>query len=83
MSESKQSFKDLLSGVITKENISYILGTKKNGSQRAPYDVFKELHVDKGKSKKKSKKHRKGNSYSIFLDTRKKRKKKKSKHFSF
>lgn len=67
----------------------YILGTKKNGSPRAVYDVItdyippKKAKKHKKKDKKKSKKNKgSGNSmYDFYKDSKKKKKKKKSKKY--
>lgn len=55
----------------------YILGTKKNGTPRAVYDIVRDYTKPKKKKKKdKSKKCKKGNStYGFYLNTKKKKKK--------
>ena len=60
----------------------YLLGTKKNGTPRAVYDVVRECVLKDKKSKKKGKKHKKKDlptSYSFYLDTKDSKKKKKKK----
>lgn len=70
----------------------YILGTKKNGTPRALYDVLKDYSKPKKKKKKKGGKNKKNDiptSYSLYLSTssnkkqnkKKKNKKKKDKHW--
>lgn len=65
----------------------YLLGTKKNGTPRAVYDVVKDYTKPKKKKKKKDKKDGiKGSSstYAFYLDSKKsgkKKKKKKNKHW--
>lgn len=66
----------------------YMLGTKKNGSPRAVYDVVKDYAQPKKKKKKDKKKDKDkstNNTYSFYLDSKKdkkkKKKKKKSKHW--
>lgn len=68
----------------------YMLGTKKNGSPRAVYDVVKDYSQPKKKKKKKKDKKKDkykstNNTYSFYLDSKKdkkkKKKKKKSKHW--
>lgn len=59
----------------------YMLGTKKDGSPRAVYDVVKDYA--KPKKKKKNKKKNSSipkSSYSFYIDTKKKDKKKKKKN---
>lgn len=67
--------------VFTEDNIkNYILGTKKNGSPRAIYDVIKESR-EPACEKKRKKKHKGGSSYDLYLGVKKKGKKKgKKKH---
>lgn len=60
----------------------YILGKKKNGQDRAWFDVAKEIAKMCDKKKKKHKKHKKHNdksSYAFYIDTKKHGKKKKHK----
>lgn len=62
----------------------YILGTKKNGSPRAVYDVVKDFSSSKKKKKKGKGKGKKKNvdipaSYSFYLNTKTSKKKKKNK----
>lgn len=92
MSETNKSGKNQL-----KENISvlatlegfqkYILGTKKNGSPRAVYDVVKDYTKPVKNKKKKDKKKKKdlpSSTYSFYLGTKhgkKKKKKNKKKHW--
>lgn len=89
MSEEKKNDHPILQNlavITTPENIQrYILGTKRNGSPRAVYDIIKDYtQPKKHKKGKKHKKHNKGgynNTYSLYIDTRKKGKKKgKKKH---
>lgn len=76
---------DNLSNVITLQNFqTYVLGTKKNGTPRALYDVIEDYSVKKkGKKKKKDKDRDKDNTFSLYLQTKKskKKKKKKNKHW--
>lgn len=62
----------------------YMLGTKKNGTPRAVYDVVKDYTKPK-KSKKKKKDKKKGSSsstYAFYLGNKKgKKKKKKNDHW--
>lgn len=58
----------------------YILGTKKNGTPRALYDVLKDYSKPKKKKKKKGKKNNEiPASYSLYLNTTNSKKKKKKK----
>jgi len=60
----------------------YLLGTKKNGTPRAVYDVVKDYTQPKKKKKdkKKGKKHKDSNStYSFYIESKKGKKKKKNK----
>lgn len=58
----------------------YILGTKKNGSPRAVYDVVRDYSMPKKKKKdKKKKKSDASSTYSFYLNTKKDKKKKKNK----
>ena len=74
-----------LSVLMTPDGVQkYILGTKKNGSPRAVYDVVKDYTEPKKKKKgkKKGKKKNKVNvptSYSFYLSTKSSKKKKKDK----
>jgi hypothetical protein len=75
--------KENLTALMSPEGVQkYILGTKKNGTPRAIYDVVK----DYTHPKKKNKKHKKHDSdelpasYSFYLGTTKKNKKKKKKN---
>lgn len=74
-----------LSILTTPEGIQkYILGTKKNGTPRAVYDVVKDYSKFEKKSKKKKKKKAKKNSssYEFYINTKKgKKKKNKKKHW--
>lgn len=81
----KDTFVENIAKLATPEGVQqYLLGTKKNGTPRAVYDVVK----DYTKPKKKKKKH-KGNksgggdsTYAFYLNTKKKKKKKnKDKHW--
>lgn len=59
----------------------YMLGTKKNGTPRAVYDIVKDYTKPKKKKKKKDKK--KGDSsstYAFYLGNKKGKKKKKKKN---
>lgn len=72
---------------VLKENLSvlatpagfqqYILGTKKNGSPRAVYDVFKDYTKPKKKKKKKKNHHNDPSLYGFYTGGHKKKKKKK------
>lgn len=85
MSEEKKSsvLLDNLAVLTTPEGIQkYLLGTKKNGTPRAVYDVVRDYA--KPKKKKKDKKNKKGGtSYEFYLNTKKgkKKKKKEKKHW--
>lgn len=58
----------------------YILGTKKNGTPRAVYDIVRD-YTKGGKKKKKKHKSKKDNktSYAFYLQSKKGKKKKKGK----
>lgn len=71
-----------LSELMSPEGVQkYILGTKKNGTPRAIYDVVRDY--TKPKKKKKNKKRKKNKdipvSYSLYLGTKSSKKKKKNK----
>lgn len=82
---------DNLSVLATPEGFQkYMLGTKKDGSPRAVYDVVKDYTQPKKKKKKDKKKNKNkekstNNTYSFYLDSKKdkkkKKKKKKNKHW--
>lgn len=58
----------------------YILGKKKNGDDRALYDVIKDqqkIHDKKNGKKKKKKHHDDTSAYEFYIDTKKSKKKKK------
>ena len=87
MSDEKQNneLKQALATLATPEGVQrYILGTKKNGSPRAVFDVVKYYTGPKKKKKKKnkSKDDGDGSMYSFYLGgkTGKKHKKKKKKN---
>lgn len=69
---------------VNMDNIQkYVLGTKKNGTPRAVYDIVKDFLPEKKKKHKKKKKDKKDagdNTYEVYLKKRGK-KKKKSKHW--
>lgn len=72
------SIATIIANVFTEDNIkNYILGTKKNGSPRAVYDIIKDTTECSGTKKKKKKKN--GSSYDVYLGVKKKKKKKKGK----
>lgn len=79
MSEEKKTpsiFIDNLAVLTSPEGFQkYVLGTKKNGSPRAIYDIVKDYQKPKKKKNKKDKK-KKGTSYSFYLTSKKKKKKK-------
>lgn len=86
MSEEKKElsvFAENMAVIATPEGIQkYILGTKKNGSPRAVYDVIKDYVEPKNKSSKKKKKKKNKNKddssmYGFYLSSKKKGKKKK------
>lgn len=93
MSEEKKTntvnsvFVENMMTLMTPDGVQkYILGTKKNGTPRAVYDVVRDY--TKPKKKKKDKKKKGKNkvpaSYSFYLNTsagKKKKKKKKDKHW--
>lgn len=81
-------FMENMMTLMTPEGVQkYILGTKKNGTPRAVYDVVRDYTKPKKKKKDKKKKKGKNNvpaSYSFYLNTsaaKKKKKKKKDKHW--
>ena len=68
---------DNLTELTTPEGIQkYLLGTKKNGTPRAIYDVVRDYTKPKKKKKKKDKKS-KVTRYEICSTSKKKKKKKK------
>lgn len=83
----KSIFRENLEMLSQPDNFQkYILGTKKNGSPRAVYDVVKDYTKPKKDKKKKHKKNKKHNdsTYSFYLNTKSKKhkKKKNKKHWS-
>ena len=85
MSNDNKKVAEVLSVMVTPENIEkYILGTKKNGTPRAVYDIVKDY--TQPKKKKKKKKHKDAEitpSYAFYLSAsggKKKKKKKKKKN---
>lgn len=76
-----------LNTLVSPEGIQkYVLGTKKNGTPRAIYDVIKDYTKPKKKKKNKKNKKKKDDiptSYSFYLNTKdgKKKNKKKDKHW--
>ena len=86
MSDEKKSvLLENLAELTTPDGIQkYILGTKKNGTPRALYDIFKD-YAKPSKKKKKNKKSKGTNSYAFYLNTKsgkkKKKKKKETKHW--
>ena len=82
MSEEKKSnvFLNNLAELTTPEGIQkYFFGTKKNGTPRAVYDIFKDYIKPKKKHKKHKNKKNESNSYAFYLNTKKGKKKKKDK----
>jgi len=74
---------DNLTTLVSPEGLQkYVLGTKKNGTPRAIYDVVKDYTKPKKKKKdkKKKKKDEVPTSYSFYLSTKDKKKKKKKKN---
>lgn len=88
--ENKKSvFAENMATLITPEGIQkYILGSKKNGTPRAIYDIVKD-YVNPGKKKKgkggkkKKKKADMTSTYAFYLNSKsgKKKKKKKNKYW--
>lgn len=84
MSDDKKPnvFIENMAVLATPEGIQkYVLGTKKDGSSRAVYDVVRDFTKPK-KKKKKSKRHggdASSSTYSFYLDSKKSGKKKKKK----
>lgn len=74
-------FAENIATLMTPEGVQkYILGTKKNGTPRAIYDVVKDYTRPKKKKKKdKKKKAEIPTSYSFYLSASSKKKKKKNK----
>lgn len=81
----KDTFVENIAKLATPEGVQqYLLGTKKNGTPRAVYDVVKDYTKPKKRKKKhKGKKSGGGDStYAFYLNTKKKKKKKnKDKHW--
>lgn len=80
MSDAKTQILENLSVLTNMDNIQkYLLGTKKNGSPRAVYDIVKDYR----KPKKQKKKGGGNSSYSLYLNAKsgKKKHKKKKKHW--
>ena len=86
MSDEKKNsvLLDNLTVLTTPEGIQkYLLGTKKNGTPRAIYDIVRDYTKPKKKKKdKKAKKHG-ATSYEFYLNTKKgkKKHKKNKKHW--
>lgn len=79
--EGKESIFVTIAKNITPDNIQkYLLGTKKNGTPRAVYDIVKDYTKPK-KKKKKSKKSTKIDNYKLYLTKSPKKKKKKKDHW--
>lgn len=82
MSDDKKTtnvFVENMAVLATPEGLQkYVLGTKKNGSPRAVYDVVKDYSCPKKKKKKDGKK-KSNSTYSFYLDSKKSGKKKKKK----
>lgn len=82
-------FAENIAALMTPEGVQkYILGTKKNGTPRAIYDVVKDYTHPKKKKKKDKKKKNKDkipSTYSFYLSSpsgkKKKKNKKKDKHW--
>lgn len=89
MSDEKKSsvLLDNLAVLATPEGIQkYLLGTKKNGTPRAVYDVVRDYTKPGKKDKKKSKKkHKKDgdSTYEFYLNTKKGKKKKHKKNIKY
>lgn len=67
---------DSLATIVTTDNIQkYVLGTKKSGQPRAIYDVIRDYSSSK-KKKKDKKKDRTGNSFDLYVNSKKGKKKK-------
>lgn len=97
MSENKNTdknniFIENITTLMSPEGVQkYILGTKKNGTPRAVYDVVKDYTSTKKKNKKGKKKKKHSDelptSYSFYLSSssgkkkKNKKKKKKDKHW--
>jgi len=80
-----KSVMDNLAVLMTPENVQrYILGTKKNGTPRAVYDIIRDCYGYGGKKKKKKHKKNYYTAYDLYFDVdhkKKKKKKKKNKDF--
>lgn len=75
-------FMENISELMTPEGVQkYLLGTKKNGTPRAVYDIVRDYtHPKKKKKKHKSKKSKDiPTSYAFYLSTKAKNKKKNKK----
>lgn len=74
-------FIENITALMTPEGVQkYILGTKKNGTPRAVYDVVKDYTQPKKKKKKGKNKKKKSDiptSYSFYVSSSKKKKNKK------
>ena len=81
----KNVFVDNLMVLTSPEGIQkYVMGTKKNGTPRAVYDIVKDVFdIDTKKKKKKHKKNAKKRSLSAydFYISKKKKHKKHKKHW--
>lgn len=74
----KDTFIENIAKLATPEGVQqYLLGTKKNGSPRAVYDVVRDYTKPKKKKKHNKKSQAVGDStYAFYLNTKKKKKKK-------
>lgn len=87
MSDEKTTIAENLSVLASPEGFQkYVLGSKKNGTPRAVYDVVKDfVHPKKKKKHKKDKKGKKlkaSGSYNFYVNAKKgKKKKKKAKYW--
>jgi hypothetical protein len=79
---------EAMASLVTGENLQrYILGTKKNGTPRAIYDIVKDNKDEKKKKKKKKKNKKKKKHmediaslrYDLYVKSKKKKKKDKKK----
>lgn len=78
-SKGKDKILESIADILTPDNVQkYILGTKRNNSPRAIYDVVKDC-IKLKKKKVKGKPNKNKNAYSLYI--KRKNKKKKSKYW--
>lgn len=86
MADGKNIFIENLITLTSPEGIQkYVLGSKKNGSPRAIYDVVRDYTKPKKHKKHKKNKHKGKNkdntSFALYVSSKKGKKKKKNKHW--